>query len=390
MINTLGHFLHNLLYFGRLLRAMGLDVQPDGISNLVRATKWISIDQELDFYHAARGLLVRRHQDLAAFNRAFQLFFRSFGDQPTQIGHQPNRPQVASVSLIDQERLGKDSITLTPRVRYSAEEVLREKDFAELDEDELELIKPLLAELAWKLGTRLTRRWRRGGGQQIDIRQMLRQSLRHEGELLLLPYRSRRSNPRRLVVIADISGSMERYSSLLLHFMFGLSESLEQWTEAFVFGTRLTRVSHQMRGHNVERALSEVAKQVPDWSGGTRIGHAIKTFNYQWTRRVLTRGAVVIVVSDGWDRGEVDLLRAEMARLQRSSFRLIWLNPLLGSSGYEPRTRGMQAALPFVDDFLPIRNLSSLEQLARKLETLDERRPARKQHLLQMSPATPG
>ncbi len=197
--------------------------------------------------------------------------------------------------------------------------------------------------------------------------------------------RKHRSKPRRLVVIADISGSMERYSSLLLHFIFGLSQSLDKQTEAFVFSTRLTRITRQMLSQDVEHALAGIAQQVTDWSGGTRIGQALKTFNFNWTRRVLARGAVVLLVSDGWDRGDAGVLRVDMARLQRSSYRLIWLNPLLGSPDYEPLTRGMLEALPFVDDFLPIHNLSSVEQLANRLEGLEERRPLRKQQPLPMS-----
>ncbi len=149
--------------------------------------------------------------------------------------------------------------------------------------------------------------------------------------------------------------------------------------EAFVFSTRLTRITHQLRERDVEDALGQVARQVPDWSGGTRIGEALKTFNFDWARRVLGQGAVVLLISDGWDRGDIDLLRKEIARLQRSSYRLIWLNPLLGSDEYEPLTRGMQTALPYVDDFLPVHNLSSLEDLADHLKLIEDHRPVRRQ-----------
>ncbi|MFQ5944107.1 MAG: VWA domain-containing protein [Anaerolineales bacterium] len=380
MTEPSGYFLHNLLYFGRVLRALGLDVQPDGVSNLVKATQWFPLDHKQDFYHSARALLVRRQQDLAAFDRVFDQFWQASSGWRLEIG--PEAPDMHSessepISITEPETPVSESPV--GATRYSPEEVLREKDFAELDADELAAIKPLLLELAWKLGQRRSRRWGHGSGPDIDVRRMLRQSMRYEGESLRVLRRKLRRKPRRLVVLADISGSMERYSSLLMHFVFGLSESLEQWTEVFVFGTRLTRISRQLSGHNVELALGKVAQRVPDWSGGTRIGQALKTFNFFWARRVLTRGAVVLLVSDGWDRGDVDLLHVEMARLQRSSFRLIWLNPLLGSPDYEPLTRGLQAALPFVDDFLPVHNLASVEDLAIRLETLKERRPARKQ-----------
>jgi uncharacterized protein with von Willebrand factor type A (vWA) domain len=171
---------------------------------------------------------------------------------------------------------------------------------------------------------------------------------------------------------------MEQYSRLLLHFLYGLAESLTQRVESFVFSTRLTRISHQLRGSDIDAAIADVTSQVHDWSGGTRIGAALKTFNYDWGRRVLGRGAIVLLISDGWDRGDPELLHTEIGRLHRSCHRLIWLNPLLGSPRYEPLTRGMQAALPHIDDFLPVHNLASLEQLALHLQTVTtEKRPLR-------------
>ena len=382
-----GNLFHNLIYFGRLLRAIGVDVQPDGIGNLIKSTDWIRIDRKQEFYRAARSLLIRRQQDLSTFDRAFEQFWQAVPGWQLETDSRIETLAKSGYDPFAPEQDGTDAAGIAPEVRYSPEEVLRHKDFADLDPDELKTVKRLLSQLMWKLGQRRTRRWRRGRGFDIDVRLMLRQSLRHGGEPLQVLRRRHRLKPRRLVVIADISGSMERYSSLLLHFIFGLSESLDQWIEAFVFSTRLTRISSQMRGHDVERALIEVAQEVPDWSGGTRIGQALKTFNYVWARRVLVRGAIVLLVSDGWDRGDADLLRVEMARLQRSSYRLVWLNPLLGSTDYEPATRGMQAALPFVDDFLPIHNLSSVEDLARRLESLEDRRPIRKQQLTHQLPA---
>jgi hypothetical protein len=180
------------------------------------------------------------------------------------------------------------------------------------------------------------------------------------------------------VVLADISGSMERYTRLLLLFAYGLAASLPQAVESFVFGTRLTRVTRELAGRDPDGALAAVSRRVPDWSGGTRIGEALRAFNFAWGRRVLGRGAVVLIISDGWDRGDPAALREEMARLQRSCHRLIWLNPLLGGADYEPLTRGIQAALPFTDDFLPAHNLASLEELARRLETLGPERRARR------------
>ncbi|MCB9079855.1 MAG: VWA domain-containing protein, partial [Anaerolineaceae bacterium] len=181
-------------------------------------------------------------------------------------------------------------------------------------------------------------------------------------------------------VIADISGSMERYSRVLLKFIYSISNGLDN-VEAFVFGTRLTRITRYLREKNIDMALDQVTASVHDWAGGTRIGDALKTFNYEWGRRVLGQGAIVLIISDGWDRGDIDLLGREMNRLQLSSQRLIWLNPLLGSENYEPLTRGIQAALPYIDDFLPVHNLVSLEQLGHLLERLGEHKPARRHHV---------
>jgi hypothetical protein len=257
---------------------------------------------------------------------------------------------------------------------------LRHKDFADLTSDELAAIKHLMANLVWRLGERRTRRRKPGPGEGVDLRRTLRRSFKYGGEVLEWAHREPKFKPRPLVILADVSGSMERYTRLLLHFLYSLAEGLDQVVETFLFSTRLTRITRQLRGRDVDQALREVSRAVSDWSGGTRIGEALKTFNFGWGRRVLGRGAVVLLISDGWDCGDVSLLHEEMARLQRNCYRLVWLNPLLGSPGYEPLTRGMQTALPFVDDFLPIHSLSSLEDLAEHLVRLDERRLARRQH----------
>jgi uncharacterized protein with von Willebrand factor type A (vWA) domain len=254
---------------------------------------------------------------------------------------------------------------------YSSREVLRARDFSTLTEEEIGEVREMLRELTWRLGERLTRRKRHGGKHHVDLRRTLRRSLRHGGEILEWARTEPRPKPRPLVVLADISGSMERYTRLLLHFVYGLTQGLGQRVEAFAFGTHLTRLSRHLRDRDVERALGGVSKSVTDWSGGTRIGESLRAFNYEWGRRVLGGGAVVLLISDGWDRGEPEVLSEEMARLKRSCHRLIWLNPLLGSPEYEPLTRGMVAALPHVHDFLPVHNLQSLESLARVLEELD-------------------
>ena len=222
---------------------------------------------------------------------------------------------------------------------------------------------------------RRTRRWSPGAGQRLDLRRIVRQNMKHGGELLVLPRRARKEKMRPVVLLCDISGSMETYSRMLLHFAYALARSRAR-VEAFLFATRLTRITRHLHSTRAEDVVKAVNRAVPDWSGGTRIGEAIETFNRHWGRRLLGHGPVVLLISDGWDRGDPAVLRSQMARLQRSCHRLIWLNPLLGSPEYEPLTRGMQAAMAHVDDFLPAHNLASLEALAAHLAAIGSPRSA--------------
>jgi len=268
---------------------------------------------------------------------------------------------------------------ITPIQTYSAQEVLRRKDFGAFTRAEVEGAKKLMRQLPWRVGERATRRQARGGAEFFDFRSTLRRNLKYGGETLDLAWKQTRYKPRPLVILCDISGSMESYSRMLLHFVHALrarhAERKQQDIEVFTFSTRLTRITRQLRTRQVERALHEVAQIVMDWSGGTRIGAALQVFNFVWARRVLRPGAVVLIISDGWDRGDPQLLAREMARLKRQVYRIIWLNPLIASPDYQPLTLGLQAALPYVDDFLPAHNLVSLEELARRLHTLDARKP---------------
>jgi uncharacterized protein with von Willebrand factor type A (vWA) domain len=262
---------------------------------------------------------------------------------------------------------------------YSAAEALRTKDFSEFSEDELAMARILMRHLEWDIGMRRSRRKVQASkGRFIDYRKTMRKSLQTSGVPLKIHERRVKEKPRALVVICDISGSMDRYSRLLLHFIHTIENGMAK-VEAFVFGTRLTRITRLIKNRPIDEAITRVSSEVQDWAGGTRIGESIQSFNQEWARRVLRNGAVVLIISDGWDRGDPDLLANEMSRLQRSSYRLIWLNPLLGSPRYQPLTRGMQAALPYVDDFMPVHNLESLEYLAEHLSSLSDTRPVRRQ-----------
>jgi hypothetical protein len=388
-----GHLLHNLVLFGRVLRGLGLDVSPGRVMDLMHALEYVDIGRKADFYHTARSLLVHRREDIPLFDEAFELFWHRpveewfTLDLHTLSARQPPRqnPRVVAPPLLPEapapeNTLEESDVPVLEITRtYSAREVLRHKDFGDLTEQELAAIQNMIAGLVWRPGERRTRRYRPGDGARLDLRRTMRRNLRYGGEWLEWALREPKYRPRSLVVIADISGSMERYTRLVLHFLYTLAGGLDQQVETFVFGTHLTRITRQLQGRDIASALMEVSEAVTDWSGGTRIGEALRTFNYEWGRRVLGRGAVVLLISDGWDRGNADLLRQEMARLRRSSYRLIWLNPLLGSPEYEPLTRGMQAALPYLDDFLPVHNLSSLEDLADHLASLQGRQNGRRQ-----------
>ena len=382
-----GRLLHNLLLFGRILRRLGLDVNPGRMMDLVSALDYIKIGHKADFFYAARTLLVHEHEDLELFDEAFELFWskpaESWGVewQGLTRRRRSTKPIVTPPPLKDEppstddsDSTSKEPMTVIEVTRtYSDREVLRHKDFAQMSAEESEAVNQLMSHLRWKISERRTRRRRPGKGEMLDLRRTLRRSLRAGGEVFSWAYREPKLKPRPLVIIADISGSMERYTRVLLHFIYGMKAALTQPVEAFVFSTRLTRITRPLQIRDLDLALKNVGELVHDWAGGTRIGESLKYFNFEWGRRVLGRGAVVLIISDGWDRGDVELLNREMARLKRNCHRVIWLNPLLGAPDYEPLTRGIQAALPHIDNFLPVHNLASLEDLANRLADLDRR-----------------
>ena len=381
-MSRLSTLLHNLLVFGRLLKSRGVDVHLGRVLDAAGALQHVNVGIRDDVFYTCRALLVHRHDDLPTFDAAFDLFWTLDGSR----GKPEGLPPRASDRTGDRtgggkplglpEALGAEAADLPPPVgtlrTWSGDEVLGGKDFAEFTPEEVALAHRALDRLEWNPGMRRTRRWIPGRGPRVDLRRAIARSLRTGGDVLALPRRTRRTRPRPVVLLCDVSGSMERYSRMLLHFAHALTRRHRR-VEAFLFSTRLTRITRQLRGRRIDQAVTAVSKAVPDWSGGTRIGDVIRTFHQQWSRRTLRGGPVVLLISDGWDRGDPDLLRDQVARLQRSCHRLVWLNPLIGTTGYEPLTRGLQAALPFVDDFLPARTLTNLADLAVHLDTLRHR-----------------
>lgn len=407
-------FVSRALRFGRALRANGVMVTPGQVMTFVQSTGHINIADRQHFREAAETCLVTRKEDIAVFDEVFSRFWRP---RPTVTQDNQEMSEFTEITpeeaeqLLDGDEMGaegegemsdlvdgtvsddgeggepgdEDADSAESVLTYSASEALREKDFAEFTEEELAHARYLLNQLEWDIGKRKSRRKVASPkGRFIDYRKTMRKSLSTGGVPLKIYDRKVKDKPRALVVICDISGSMDRYSRLLLHFIHTIENDMAK-VEAFVFGTRLTRITRVLKNRPIDEAITRVSTEVQDWAGGTRIGESIQAFNQEWARRVLRNGAVCLIISDGWDRGDPELLGSEMQRLQRSCYRLIWLNPLLGSPRYQPLTRGMQAALPFIDDFMPVHNLESLEALAQHLSDLADTRPVRRQVPLDFS-----
>jgi len=373
-------FLDNLLAFGRFLRGAGIDVHPGRMIDVVEALGHVNVAARDEVYHTCRTLLVHGPDQIPVFNRAFDEFWREHAPS-TIVRNRRERTQAAVTSIetlvgdaapADSSSADADETPVEIAVKtWSDRGGVANKDFALCTADEQARIAAALTTLRWTPGERRTHRWIAGRGPRIDLRRAVAASRRTGGDVATLPRRRRRTKPRPLVVFCDISGSMERYSRLLLLFVHAVMKRRPR-VETFVFSTELTRVTRQMRRRRPDAALAVLSRAVPDWSGGTRIGASLRAFNRRWARQVLNGGPTVLLISDGWDRGEPAQLRREIARLQRGCHRLVWLNPLLGTENYAPLTKGLQAALPFVDDFLPARTLTNFADLAAHLNAIAE------------------
>ena len=362
-----------MVTFGRVLREAGLEVGPGRIGDALCGLDLVELDRQDDVYWALRQTLVARHEDLDAFDRAFRAWFLRTPVEPEA----RTRPQ--SLRLLKKgagEGEAEAADAEDGAAGWSAVEVLRHKDFAELTEAELKRMKTLIGQLANARPQRRSRRLRaHPRGRALDLRRLVRASLATGGDPAERAFRRRIAVPRKLVLICDVSGSMEAYSRALLLFVHAVVGS-GRGVEAFAFGTRLTRLTPELHGRDPELALAAAAKRVVDWSGGTRIGASLKAFNDEWGRRALTRGAVVVIVSDGWEREDAPSVAREMARLARAAYAVVWVNPLKGHPEYQPLAGGMRAALPYVDRFLPGQSLASLEELAEVLAGIERRHAA--------------
>lgn len=379
----------HIVAFGRVLRRAGLRIGTHQIMDAIQALEWVGVRRKDDVYQALFSVFVQRREQVELFDQAFALFWKAPSQLPDmmammlpQVEAPPsiNRPrqqtriqqalQEAQQRTPKPRRPKEEEVEIEVVASYSPAEMLKQKDFADFTAEEVMEAKAFLRTLQWPIPPQAVRRRSpREKGRRLHLRETMRRGLKHDGELLSLQTQGPKRKPRPIVLLCDISGSMESYARMLLHFMHAVTGGMQR-VESFVFGTRLTRITRYLRRLDIDESIAAVTKNVADWSGGTRIGEALKDFNYHWLRRVLRSDGVVLLISDGCDRGETDLLQREMARLSRSCHRLIWLNPLLGYEAYEPLTKGMRAALPHVDDFLPVHNLDSLEQLGRALSNL--------------------
>jgi len=377
-----------LVAFGRELRALGLPVGTGRILTFCRAVAALGLNDRDSLYWAGRTSMIGRREDFEAYDDAFEEWYRSlgaegalrieltipggdtqrsidWGDEPENLEIRLGTTAASWRGAGDEEPEPGDETSI--RILASGVEVLREKSFPDLTDEERARVAAMIRRLAVTVPVEHTRRTRPAAkGPTFDIRRTLRRSLRTQGEPFDRAWRKRRSRTRPLVLILDISGSMAPYARALMQFGYAAMAAGRR-VEVFVFGTRLTRVTRTLRTRDPDRALHEIGRQVADWEGGTRIGESLKTLLDGWSQRAALRGAVVVLCSDGLERGDPDLLKAQMARLRRLAHKVVWVNPLKGSPRYEPLARGMAAAMPSVDVFLSGHNLESLEHLGRVL-----------------------
>ncbi len=374
-----GTLAAHLIGFARLLRASDFDITAGRIIDAARSLTLVNIGRPEDVRLALRANFVSEAAQLAAFDRLFDLYWRS-GGQPPPIGEVvpvERRPPHArtgrhgtGIQVRVQARQSLQPTGDNPEATAGTADLLTTKDFAGYTDEEVARARAVIRRLAPKLATALARRTRLARrGEDIDLRRSLRRSVRHGGEVLDLLRRRRRVRRLRVVLLCDVSGSMDVYSRYLVQFLYAVQNEL-RGVSTFVFSTRLNEITHLLRTRDYDQALARLAAEVDAWSGGTSIGGCLAVFDREYARRRVDSRTVLIIISDGWERGDVEVLRRALSSLKRRAYRLLWLNPLLGGKDYRPLARGMAAALPYIDYFLPAHNLDSLVRVARTLEQL--------------------
>lgn len=381
-----GKLIENIMHFGRTLRAAGLPVGPGKVLDAVEAVRVAGIANRRDFYWTLHAVFVNRRDQREIFDQAFHVFwrnprllermmqmivpeFRGDSEEKKEKGEEMNRRLAEALksenpASTETQEPEEEEIELDAAMTWSDRELLREMDFEKMTAEEILRAKQAIRDMRLPIAEIKTRRFRPAPhGRRLDLRRTMSATMRSGGDEIDLQRRKQRTRRPPLVVLCDISGSMSRYSRMLLHFMHAITNDRDR-VHTFLFGTRLTNVTRYLRHKDVDEALVQVGDVVNDWSGGTRIGHCLHEFNRFWGRRVLTQGAIVVLITDGLDREVGAGLNKEMERLHKSCRRLIWLNPLLRYDGFAPKSQGVRAILPHVDDFRPVHSLDSLEQLA--------------------------
>ncbi|MDR7415502.1 MAG: VWA domain-containing protein [Armatimonadota bacterium] len=367
----LGDLTAHVVAFGRALREHGVLCGPGEIADALRALERVDVLDPEQFRLALRTTLVHGHHDLRVFDALFPLYWSPF--PPVSSSQEDGEDGPAQEAASEKGQLSMERWADAEETEgeqevpgYSALEVLARKDFSTFTDRELEEIGKLVVAIARRIATRMSRRMQRARhSHRLDLRRTMRLHLRWGGDLPELAFKRRRVRKTRLVLLCDVSGSMDIYSRFLIQFVYALQEAVGN-VESFVFSTSLTRVTPALRSRTLREALDRLSRTVPNWSGGTRIGASLMQFLEGW-RHLLDPRTVVVILSDGWDTGDVEILHRAMREIRARSGRVIWLNPLLGSPGYQPLTRGMQTALPFVDVFAAAHNLESLRELERTL-----------------------
>jgi uncharacterized protein with von Willebrand factor type A (vWA) domain len=382
MADPQGRLAENIVYFARALRGAGIPVGPGAVLDALAAVQAAGVGTREDFYWTLHAVFVKRHEHTILFDQAFRIFFRKRGylEQlmammaPLAPGAPPAPPPPAATRVqqalyegLDDKLKPEERETVDARFTVSDREVLQKKDFAQMTAAEIAAAQAAIKRLVLPLNEVKTRRLApHPHGHVVDIRRTLRASLKAGGAVIDLKYRGPKTKSPPIVALLDISGSMSEYTRLFLHFLHAVTDARKR-VHSFLFGTRLTNITRSLKQKDPDEALSACSASVLDWSGGTRIATSLHAFNKQWARRVLTQGAIVLLITDGLERDPDDRLAFEIDRLHRSCRRLIWLNPLLRYEGFEAKAKGIKEILPHVDDFRPIHNLDSMAELCRAL-----------------------
>ena len=373
--------LDQLVLFSRQLHDAGVAVNSSNLIDLCNCIPLIDISKKLDFYASARSTLISNQQDIPIFDQIFTQFW-SVLDEPESSEEDDDSPK----DIDSEEQEEKELIENSPQetnsedqeqpqpekmeLSYSPDELLMKKDFETMSKEEIEQARRLIAELVSILANyQSRRRINSRKGSEFNLRKMLRQNALYGQDGIDIMFRKRSIKKTKLLLLCDVSGSMERYSRFLIQFIYAMRQQLASLDVA-VFSTSMTIITEHLRKKNIEESLQQVSENVHDWAGGTKIGESLRGFNEKFSRDMRNSHTVVIILSDGWDRGDPDLMKEEMAQLHRQVHKLLWLNPLLGNDNYQPLCKGMQTALPYIDHFLPAHNLASFADLLKHLRTV--------------------